>query len=726
MNTWKRIGCAVLAGVLMTGGILAAASQLKDDEAVTVQGAAQTELSFDGETSKTQTMQIGGQLLLQKTWTITEEVTEPTEPTQPSQPSEPEQPTEPAQPSEPTEPSEGGDTGDAGESGSEQTAETESTQSTENTETAQSAETAVQSEESGTQETTTTTREEDIVWSLSNTSADESGNTIEAAKLEQNSDGQYVVTALREGTATVSATISDGTQLTCNITVAGYAVAEVKLSADKTTLIEGDSLQINAQILPEQANGNVLHWYSSNTAVATVDENGKVTAVAAGDVTIGAQADNEVSGTIDLHIDYKLTGIKMEQETASTQVPFPIQLKVTPVPEQAALPTITWESSDTDKATVDANGVVRPRKPGKVRIIAKTDSFSAECVVTITKAELEGVKMNTDRLYLVAGNTDKLTAVTIPQTLSKPITWKWSSNNAAVASVDQNGNVQANKVGTANITVQAVAIDGKELPFPMGYTCQVIVRNNLTPTVPSNTTGGTFNTAANRYINGVWNNFPSLSGISGINSLAGSTGASVRQYTMPTYIPTAAFLTVDADFASGQTSQIVNTFKLYSMRGTFFISTEDLQAADDQVREIVANGNSIGILLTAEQARSADVLSILEDANNRLSVITGTPTRLVRIAGGQTGLVTTADLQPMRTAGYRVWEWNTNANEATQTADSCYQAVSRALDATGTVTVRFGDNESTVSALQLLLPYAKYCALPCKPITSGDTPICGA
>lgn len=723
MNTWKRIGCAVLAGVLMTGSILAAASQLKDDEVVTVQGAAQTELSFDGETSKTQTMQIGSQLLLQKTWTITEEITEPTEPTEPSKP---EQPSEPSAGEDTEDTGSTEDTGDTGESGSEQTAGTKSTQSTEKTETAQSAETAVQSEKSDTQETT---REEDIVWSLSNTSTDDDGNTIEAAKLEQNSDGQYVVTALREGTATVSATISDGTQLTCEITVAGYAVAEVKLSADKTALMEGDTVQINAEILPEQANGNALHWYSSNTAVATVDENGKVTAVAAGDVTIGAQADNEVSGTIDLHIDYKLTGIKMEQETASTQVPFPIQLKVTPVPEQAALPTIKWSSADEKVATVNDNGVVTPKQAGKVRITAQAGSFFAECLVTVTKAELEDVQLNTDSLVLAVRNTDKLTQVTEPKNINKRITWKWSSSNAAVVSVDQNGNIRANKEGTAYITVEAVAIDGKELPVFENEkqnkyrkaTCRVSVRNNLFPNVSGNGTNGNIG-----YRNGVWGNFPSLGGLPSINGLGASTGASVRQYTMPTYIPTAAFLTVDADFASGQTSQIVNTFKLYGMRGTFFISTEDLQAADDQVREIVANGNSIGILLTAEQARSADVLSILEDANEHLSVITGTPTRLVRIAGGQTGLVTTADLQPMRTAGYRVWEWNTNANEATQTADSCYQAVSRALNATGTVTVRFGDNESAVSALQLLLPYAKYCALPCKPITSGDTPICGA
>ena len=346
--------------------------------------------------------------------------------------------------------------------------------------------------------------------------------------------------------------------------------------------------------------------------------------------------------------------------------------------------------------------------------------------MTITKAELESVKLNTDRLYLAVGNTDKLTPVTQPKNISKPITWKWISSNAAVVSVDQNGNVKANKVGNAAITVQAVAIDGKALPFPMSYKCEITVSSSLLPT-NNNTTNISNGTNGNiGYRNGIWGSFPSLSGITGINSLAGSTGTTVRQYTMPTYIPTAAFLTVDADFTSGQTSQIVNTFKLYGMRGTFFVSTEDLQSADDQVREIVANGNSIGILLTAQQVRSADVLSVLEDANKRLSVITGTPTRLVRIAGGQTGLVTTADLAPLRNAGYRVWEWNTNANEATQTAENCYKAVSNALDATGTVTVRFGDNESTVSALQLLLPYAKYCALPCKPITSGDTPICGA
>ncbi len=97
---------------------------------------------------------------------------------------------------------------------------------------------------------------------------------------------------LQEGTITVSAHTLDGSDLTatCTITVNQNIVhvTSIELNQSSAGLNEGETLQLTATVMPEDATNRSVTWTSSNEVVATVDQNGLVTAVAAGTATITA------------------------------------------------------------------------------------------------------------------------------------------------------------------------------------------------------------------------------------------------------------------------------------------------------------------------------------------------------------------------------------------------------------------------------------------------------
>jgi hypothetical protein len=99
---------------------------------------------------------------------------------------------------------------------------------------------------------------------------------------------------MNAGTATITATPIDGSgvKATCKITVSdGIIKAEgVTLNTTNTTIALGSTKTLTATVLPEDATMRTVTWKSSNTDVATVDENGVVTTVGAGTATITATA----------------------------------------------------------------------------------------------------------------------------------------------------------------------------------------------------------------------------------------------------------------------------------------------------------------------------------------------------------------------------------------------------------------------------------------------------
>ena len=172
-------------------------------------------------------------------------------------------------------------------------------------------------------------------------------------------------------------------------------VANIILSQSSATLTEGGTLTLTATVTPDDATDNSITWSSSNTSVATVDANGKVTAKAAGTATITATA-NDGSGvkascvvTVEKKV-VAVSSITLSQSSATLTEGETLSLTATVKPTNATNKGITWSSSNTSVATVDTNGKVTAIAPGTATITATANDGSgakASCEVTVVAAE---------------------------------------------------------------------------------------------------------------------------------------------------------------------------------------------------------------------------------------------------------------------------------------------------------------------------------------------------
>ncbi|GAB6123013.1 Ig-like domain-containing protein [Dysgonomonas termitidis] len=150
------------------------------------------------------------------------------------------------------------------------------------------------------------------------------------------------------------------------------------------------------------------------------------------------------------------TSVSLNKTTLALTAGNSETLTATVAPSNATDKTVTWISSNTSVATVDANGKVTAVKAGSATITAKAGDKTAVCTVTVSDATIvvSSVSLNKTTLALTVGNSETLTATVTPSNATdKTVTWV--SNNTSVATVDANGKVTAKAKGTATITAKA-------------------------------------------------------------------------------------------------------------------------------------------------------------------------------------------------------------------------------------------------------------------------------
>ena len=266
-----------------------------------------------------------------------------------------------------------------------------------------------------------------------------------------------VVTAVKAGTATITATAGDYSA-SCVVTVEKKVIAVTGITFDKetATIIEGETTTLVATIEPSNATDKTVTWTSDNEEVATVNNSGVVTAVKAGTATITATAGG-YSATCVVTVEKKViavTGISLNKSTATITEGGTETLTATVEPSDATDKTITWASDNEEVATVNG-GVVTAVKAGTATITATAGNYSATCVVTVEKkvVAVTGISLNKTTATITEGGTETLTATVEPSDATdKTITW--ASDNEEVATVN-GGVVTAVKAGTATITATA-------------------------------------------------------------------------------------------------------------------------------------------------------------------------------------------------------------------------------------------------------------------------------
>lgn len=266
-------------------------------------------------------------------------------------------------------------------------------------------------------------------------------------------DQEGNIEAVGVGTATITASceeFSDSVTITVNAPLAG-----ITLNTQETSIKKGDTADLDVIYTPEDTSDDkTVKWTSSDDEIATVDENGVVTAVADGTATITATVGNLTAECI-VHVrEVPLEGIDLDKTAITMNKGDKSEaLVVSYNPEDTTDDrTVTWSSSDEDVATVE-NGVVTAVGAGTTTITATVGEFTAECEVTVV-SPLESITLTADRTTddLEVGDTVNLTVGYNPEDTTDDTTVTWSSSDEDVATVDENGVVTAVAGGTATIT----------------------------------------------------------------------------------------------------------------------------------------------------------------------------------------------------------------------------------------------------------------------------------
>lgn len=240
------------------------------------------------------------------------------------------------------------------------------------------------------------------------------------------------------------------------------SVSVTGVSLDKTeiVLVEGSSQTLTATVEPTNATNKNVTWSSDHEAIATVDQNGTVTARNGGQATITVTTkDGSKTATctvnVRVHIGVPVQSVGLNQTTLELKAGNTATLTATVSPESATDKTVTWTSDKPEIAAVEG-GTVTAKAEGTAIITAKAGNKTATCTVTVTKADVavESVTLDKTSLELKAGNNATLTATVSPDNATDR-TVTWESNATNIATVDNNGAVTAKAAGTATITAKA-------------------------------------------------------------------------------------------------------------------------------------------------------------------------------------------------------------------------------------------------------------------------------
>lgn len=257
----------------------------------------------------------------------------------------------------------------------------------------------------------------------------------------------YDIMITDESTAVLEHTNNDQTDLSVVVPVTG-----ISLNKNETTIARGATEQLTATVVPE-GTGSTVAWSSGNEEVATVDQNGLVTAVGKGTANITATAGGQ-SASCKVTVNAPLQGIQITGEQSTIKKGQTTQLSVIYEPEDTTDDaTVTWSSDNEDVATVDQTGLVKAVADGTANIKAKVGTLEATYAITVQEVKLNSIAIK-DATTIHRGGTETLEVTYDPENTTDDKTVVWESSDPTVANVDGSGTVTAVGIGSAKITAK--------------------------------------------------------------------------------------------------------------------------------------------------------------------------------------------------------------------------------------------------------------------------------
>lgn len=224
----------------------------------------------------------------------------------------------------------------------------------------------------------------------------------------------------------------------------GVAVESVALNKTALELEEGQSEQLTATVLPEDATIKTVTWTSSQPEVATVDNKGEVTAVKSGQTVIKAAiGEKEATCTVTVKENEKPAVVPVESVSVMPKVMGMMEgmssrLRVTVLPDNATDKTVTWTSSDPNVVLVNAEGAVTFVSAGKATITASAGGKEDTCEVTVSaNPYLTKYELSPEKIQPGTKVTLSLPELEVPATDADPVHTMQTRYNTTIPGLNQ-------------------------------------------------------------------------------------------------------------------------------------------------------------------------------------------------------------------------------------------------------------------------------------------------
>ena len=295
-----------------------------------------------------------------------------------------------------------------------------------------------------------------VTWNSSSTSA---------ATIDLNG----LLTGVAAGSSTISATLGSVSKST-TITITVPTISSISVTPVGLTLGIGINQQYTATATYSDGSSQDLAsgvtWSSSSTSVATINNSGLATTVAAGATTITATV-GSLSDTSSLTVvPAHLTSIDVSPATPSIAVGTTQQFTAVGNFDDGStqlLPSVTWSSSAGAVSAIDASGLATAVGTGTTTITATSGSISGTANLTVTAATLVSLAVTPANSTMAIGTSKQFTATgTFSDTSTQDLTASvlWSSSKATVATINNQGLASSVALGSAMITATLGAISG--------------------------------------------------------------------------------------------------------------------------------------------------------------------------------------------------------------------------------------------------------------------------
>ena len=278
-----------------------------------------------------------------------------------------------------------------------------------------------------------------------------------------------IVTGIKVGTTTVWSMSPDHTVSSSKSVIRVSAstqntlVSSVILNTEEIALglTKLNTCHLTAGILPKDATNKLIIWSSANTNVATVDQNGIVTAKSVGSTYVYATAADKGGAYDRCHIivrESAVTGVSISPTCLEIESGKTYQMSGGTNPSGGS---IRWFTNDSNIISINAtSGVITAKNPGSTYVYAMTTDYayrSQNAYITVYPKRVSSIRIMSTQVELAIDATKQLQATIMPSDANnKKI--NWYSCDPSIADVDSNGVVTARREGTTN--VYAISADG--------------------------------------------------------------------------------------------------------------------------------------------------------------------------------------------------------------------------------------------------------------------------